>query len=74
MNEFQMVPVNSSHIAAVGYDKDSGALYIQFKGGRTYNWLGVTEGDYQNLISAESPGRYLRNEIEARYGKGMPSL
>lgn len=60
-------PVESSLIAAIGYDAESQVLEIQFKGrvdapGPIYQYQNVTPPQYESLIHAESIGGcFLRN-------------
>lgn len=51
-----MIPVNSSNIAAVGYDGTT--LVIDFHSGREYAYYGVPASIYQALLAAPSHGKY----------------
>ena len=68
-----MQPVESSLIAALGYDEDSRELHIQFrKGGATYAYGGVQPHIYENLTTAPSVGKFFLQEIKGVYpGKKM---
>lgn len=72
MAEVKMTPVISTNVAAAGFDPETGTLVVQFNNGANYSWAGVIEDDAQGLIEADSPGKYLRYTIEAKYGKGLP--
>lgn len=73
MADVEMTPLHSSHVVAAGFDRDSGTLVVEFKGGKHYSWAGVTEDEFDKLVESESPGKYLRYELQARYGNGVPS-
>ena len=59
--------VNSSNIAAVGYDASSQTLTIEFRSGGTYEFYDVPEGVYVAFLKASSHGRYFQSEIRGRY-------
>ncbi len=64
--DFEMVSVQSSQLAAVGYDKESKTMRVEFQNGSLYEYSGVDEGVYANLISAPSAGSFF-NGIKNRY-------
>lgn len=49
---------DSSNIVAIGYDRTNQICRIQFKGGSTYEYTGVTRQDFGDLVAAESIGSY----------------
>lgn len=61
-----MVPVSSSNLSFVGYDRDTSVLRIQFKHG-IYDYLGVPIHIYEQLLSSPSKGkfhaRYIKNSF-----------
>lgn len=58
----KMHPVASSNIKAVGYE--NGELRIEFANGTTYAYTGPTaERHHQEIMKAESAGRYFAAEI-----------
>jgi hypothetical protein len=58
-----MVPVDSSNVAAVGYDDEVRELQVQFNSGATYVYFpDVPRETYEALINSDSVGRTL-NEI-----------
>jgi hypothetical protein len=63
----EMQPVNSSSIAAVGYDAESQTVYIQFLHGATYAYKGVPEHEFDNLRTAPSVGAYLNRNYKNVY-------
>jgi len=60
-------PVNSSNIAAVGYDGASQTLTIEFRSGGTYEFYDVPEAVHQGLTQSSSLGSYFQQEIRGRY-------
>ena len=60
--------IESSSVDAVGYDPDSGKLYVRFVGsGRAYAYYGVPASVYDALMAADSKGRYVNAHIKGRY-------
>jgi hypothetical protein len=55
----RMIPVESSHIRAIGYDFDAQRLHVEYKTDRTYTWDGVPPEKFAGLMAAESHGKYL---------------
>lgn len=62
-----MIPVSSSNLVAVGYDKASTTLRIKFNSG-TYDYHNVPESIYNGLLSASSKGQYHHAFIKTSYG------
>jgi hypothetical protein len=61
-----MIPVNSSAIAAVGYD--GYYLYVQFRTSNTiYTHPAVPEAVYHGLMSAPSMGAFYNKNIRGKY-------
>ena len=60
-----MTPVKSSQISAVGHD--GGTLRIRFNNGSEYDYSGVTQDDYDKLMSAESIGAHFGKSIRGAY-------
>jgi hypothetical protein len=65
----ERVPVESSNVAAVGYNPESRVLEVEFKGrnGKTpaiYQYLGVSHEQWVGLLRAPSKGQYLSREIK----------
>jgi hypothetical protein len=63
--KMNMTPVNSSNLAAVGFEK--GTLYIRFHSGDTYAYFDVPRSVYEELMSAPSHGRYHSQNIKYGY-------
>jgi hypothetical protein len=63
----QRVSVDSSSIAAVGYDPEERILEIEFReSGQIYHYFEVPAADYIAFLSADSKGRYLNQEFKPR--------
>jgi hypothetical protein len=60
-------PVNSSNVASVGYDPQTMTLEVEFLDGAVYQYCDVPEDEYTGLLSADSVGGYLNNNIKGRY-------
>lgn len=63
----QRVSVVSSNIDSIGYDAPSQTLEVCFKNGSIYQYFDVPEQVYRGLMSADSPGRYLNQNIKGLY-------
>ena len=59
-----LIPVVSSDLSAVGYDKSTQQLEIVFNGAKIYLYSGVTSDEYQGLMNASSKGRYFHAFIK----------
>lgn len=61
------IPVDSSNIKSVVYDKHSNELVVNFHNDLSYSYSDVGEHKVKNLIRAKSSGRYLNNNIVGNY-------
>ena len=61
------IPVDSSNIAAVGYDKEAHILEIEFHHGAVYQYFDVPENVYEELMSSAAKGSYFMNEVKEKY-------
>lgn len=59
--------VESSNLAAVGYDQEAKELFIEFKNGSIYKYFDVDFDTYTALIDAESHGKYFQANIRGKY-------
>ena len=59
------VPVESSSIDSVGYEKD--VLEVRFRNGGLYQYFDVPEAMYELLMGAASKGRFFNRQIRGRY-------
>lgn len=67
MNNLTMKPVKSSNLAAVGYDDANGALIVHFKNHMVYRYADVPRETYEEMMVAESVGKFLFKEISPNY-------
>lgn len=54
-----MYKVNSSNVAAIGYDAANLKLYVEFKGGKVYCYENVTPDMWEGLKSVDSKGSWI---------------
>lgn len=62
-----MHPVDSSCMAAVGYDAPSRELWIEFTTGNAYTYSDVPAAVRDELLSAESMGAYFNRSVRDEY-------
>ncbi len=60
--------VASSNIASIGYDAPSQTLEVEFLSGTIYQYYGVPENMYEQLMQESSKGRFLDTYIKNAYG------
>ncbi len=61
------IPVASSNIASVGYDKNAHILEIEFHHGAIYQYVDVPERVFEELMSSPAIGAYFMNEIKRKF-------
>ena len=59
-----LIKVKSSNVVAVGYENNT--LYVQYNSG-TYSYSNVDRTVYENLLKAESKGKFMNSEIKHKY-------
>lgn len=59
----EYIPVTSSTVAAVGYEKESATLGARFHSGQEYHYFGVPESVFEGLLSASSVGSYFNHHV-----------
>lgn len=59
------IPVESSNLATVGFA--NGVLEIEFKHGGVYQYFNVPTSVYEDLMTAESKGKYFHQFIRDKY-------
>lgn len=52
-----LIPVQSTNLAAVGYDPTTQTLRVQFVSGKTGDYQGVPPDTFAALMAAQSKGR-----------------
>jgi hypothetical protein len=65
--EIQMVPVDSSNVAAIGYSSVEQVLVVDFHNGGHYRYFQVPIGVFEAFLAAPSKGRFLNWEIKGTY-------
>jgi hypothetical protein len=60
-------PVKSRMLSAVAYNHDWQQLYLKFGSGDVYCYRDVPVEKYQELVAADSKGKYVQNHIRKRY-------
>ena len=63
----EMNNVDSSNVAAVGYDENSHTLQVEFNSGATYQYFDVPEVIFEGMINAASVGQYLNQQVKGIY-------
>jgi ATP-dependent DNA helicase RecG len=60
-------PVESSNLASVGYDTKKEILEIEFNHGGIYQYFAVPQDVYDELMDADSHGKYFVHNIKGDY-------
>jgi hypothetical protein len=64
----EMRPVESSSVAAVGYDPTARELHVRFKdSGETYVYYGVEAPVFEAFVQADSKGGFVNARLRRRY-------
>ena len=63
----QRVPLSSTFLRSVGYDRRSGTLEVEMQNRSVYRFLDVPLDVHAALMSAASPGSYFNARIRDRY-------
>lgn len=58
-----LIPVESSMLASIGYDPETGVMLVLFNNGKAYEYHSVPPEEYEGLLAAESKGSYMRERI-----------
>lgn len=59
--------VTSSNIASIGYDENTSTLEIEFLNNTIYQYFDVPQQVYGGIMSADSHGQYLAQNIKGVY-------
>lgn len=65
--KIKRIPVASSNIASIGYDKEAHILEIEFHHGAIYQYVDVPEKVYEELMNSPAQGAYFMNEIKSKF-------
>ncbi len=60
-------PVESSMIAAIGYNPDNQTLEVEFNDGNVYEYDDVEPEVYEEFMAADSHGRFFLANIRDNY-------
>jgi hypothetical protein len=55
--DIPLVPVSSSNVLAIGYDPETQTARVQFKGGATYRYTGVSPQLHESIMKSGSIGQ-----------------
>lgn len=68
-NKPEMKQVDSSMVAAIGYDFDNSILWVEYKGGKFYTYAGVDVATWGVMDDpgGMSIGRYINAFIKPNY-------
>lgn len=64
-----LIYVESSNLNAVGYDSERAVLYIEFKNGAAYEYYDVPQYIFDELLGAESKGKYANQNIYKNFNQ-----
>lgn len=62
----EMVAVESSNVAAIGYDTNNGLMRVEFKNGVVYSYPNVEPREHTALMGAVSKGAHLARQFRNR--------
>jgi len=62
-----VTPVESSTLAAIGYDNDCEQLRLEFRNDAAYQYFSVPVAVYQGLLQAPSKGGFFNRVIRGRF-------
>ena len=62
-----MNAVESSTLAAIGYDDACGILQLEFRSSAVYCYCGVPGSVHEELLAASSKGRYFNKAIRGHF-------
>jgi hypothetical protein len=62
-----MWPIESSSVAAAGYDVDRKILRLRYSGGATYDYADVPQEVFAAFVAAPSRGQFVNQHIKPCY-------
>jgi hypothetical protein len=62
-----MQEIDSSAIAAAGYDAEQQILRLAYRGGETYDYLDVPPEEFSSFMSAPSRGTFANKILKPNY-------
>lgn len=63
----EMHPVVSSNVVSVGWNDKTDMLYVKFKQGPIYGYVGVSKEEFEDVLKAESVGKAI-HAIKSTHG------
>jgi hypothetical protein len=60
-------PQSSSLVASIGYDDAANTLEVEFRSGAIYQYFGVPQNMYEQLMQAPSKGQFINTYIKNAY-------
>lgn len=60
-------PLESKLLAMSAYDAGKDILYLRFRSGEVYRYLGFPEAQYREFLSADSHGRYFLSFVRNQF-------
>jgi KTSC domain len=63
----ELTPVDSTNVAAVGYDAEEQEIYVEFGDGGIYKYSGPDQQTFEELLEAPSVGSFLNRAIKPNY-------
>lgn len=63
----KMTAVKSSDISSVGYDESKSELHIKYNTGQNYIYHKVPKSVYENLLQADSKGRFVNYQVKKNF-------
>ena len=68
----KFLPVESSHIEAIGYDSDTLTLAVSYKSGKLYVHPNITATQFDALMTAPSKGAWVSQFLKGGAQKTEP--
>ena len=65
--QFNMQPVSSSNISAIGYDESTETMRVQFHKSGTYDLAAVPKAEYEMLMKSQSIGSTYAQFFRGQY-------
>ena len=63
----EFIKLGSTNLHSVGYRSEDSLLLVQFNNGAAYEYYDVPQYVYDDLLQAESKGKYFAQVIRNRY-------
>jgi hypothetical protein len=67
MRTMPSIPVQSTTLTAVAYDRCHDLLELHFRGGAVYHYFRVPANTYRELLEADSKGGYFNRKIRGLF-------